>query len=89
MDAFDYITAHKHSIYHRQELTSSEQCGCFNCLAIFEPSAADEWTDGQTTAMCPWCGLDSVIGSASGYPITTDFLTKMQEYWLGEASPEE
>jgi hypothetical protein len=45
MDAFDYITAHKHSIYHREELTSSEQCGCFNCLAI---SSRPQWTNGQT-----------------------------------------
>jgi len=88
MLTFDLIAAHKHSIYHREELTRSEQCGCFCCLAIFEPSAVDEWTDRQTTAMCPQCGIDSVIGSASGYPITKDFLTKMQEYWFTEAAPE-
>jgi hypothetical protein len=29
------------------------------------------------TAMCPKCGIDSVIGSRSGYPITGDFLKRM------------
>jgi hypothetical protein len=32
---------------------------------------------GQT-ALCPRCGIDAVIGSASGYPITQDFLQRMR-----------
>jgi hypothetical protein len=87
MITIDHISAHEHSSRHREELTRSEQCGCFYCLAIFEPSAVNKWIDGQTTAMCPQCGIDSVIGSASGYPITKDFLAKMQEYWFGEGAP--
>jgi len=87
MVTLDHITAHEHSSRHREELTRSEQCGCFFCLAIFGPSAVKKWIDAQTTATCPQCGIDSVIGSASGYPITKDFLAKMQEYWFGDAAP--
>jgi hypothetical protein len=73
-----HITAHKHSIRHRQELEASESCGCFYCLAIFEPSSLEDWVDeGDSTALCPQCGIDSVIGSASGYPITREFLERM------------
>jgi len=32
--------------------------------------------------MCPECGIDSVIGSDSGYPITRDFLKRMCDYWF-------
>jgi len=28
------------------------------------------------------CGIDSVIGSASGYPITTEFLESMNRRWF-------
>ncbi len=82
----DGIRAHKHSIQHREEVLASERCGCFNCGAIFSPSAIERWVDqwkevGQT-ALCPECGIDSVIGSESGYPITNEFLSRMKSYWF-------
>lgn len=85
----DLVNAHSHSINHREALFRSERCGCFNCLAIFPPGAIESWTDeveGVTvTAFCPRCGLDSVIGSASSYPIEDWFLRRMQEHWLDPA----
>lgn len=41
-----------------------------------------EWIDDGDTAICPSCGIDSVIGSASSYPITPEFLTAMQKFWF-------
>ena len=38
-------------------------------------------TSGQS-ALCPRCGIDSVIGADSGYPITVEFLTRMKEHWF-------
>lgn len=82
----DIIKAHEHSDHHRDELFNSEICGCFYCLATFKPDEIEEWTnefDGaEVTALCPHCGIDSVIGSASGYPITHEFLSQMYEYWF-------
>lgn len=76
------VLAHKRSIYHRDEIMTSEQCGCFNCLKIFRPEEITHWTDGDDTALCPHCGIDSVIGSESGYPITKTFLEQMQCHWF-------
>ena len=28
------------------------------------------------------CDIDSVIGDSSGFPITKEFLKKMNEYWF-------
>src|SRR5262249_14723607 len=87
MSEADYITAHKHSIRHRAELEASERCGCFYCLAIFSPERIADWLhEGEGTALCPECGIDSVIGSASGYPITASFLRLMQRHWFLSAS---
>lgn len=74
--------AHKHSSRHREELLKSECCGCFHCCKVFPPSAIVEWTDGDTCAFCPECGIDSVIGSASGYPIDAAFLRRMHDHWF-------
>lgn len=79
--------AHTHSANHREEVLSSTRCGCFYCLAMFPPSDIVEWIDedergiGQT-AMCPRCGIDSVIGDASGHEIAREWLSTMKYYWF-------
>jgi hypothetical protein len=78
----DLDAAHKHSSMHRAELEKSDACGCFYCLTVFPPSDIVEWIDDGQTALCPKCPVDSVIGSASGYPITEEFLEKMHERWF-------
>ena len=87
------VEAHKHSDDHAEEICASERCGCFYCLAVFNPSDVGDWLhfddkkpvasqDRRRAALCPNCGIDSVIGSASGFPITAEFLTAMREHWF-------
>src|SRR6266702_7873722 len=74
--------AHRHCRLNRVELQSSDLCGCFYCFAIFAPAEISEWTDDGETALCPKCPIDSVIGSASGFPITPEFLHRMHDKWF-------
>lgn len=80
------VQAHDHSDRHRNELEQSEICGCFYCLRIFKPSLIEDWIEEESrhidTALCPYCNIDSVIGSKSGYPITKSFLKQMKSYWF-------
>lgn len=78
----DHVSAHDHCTYHRAELENSTVCGCFYCLSIFPPSEITEWIDEDQTALCPNCPVDSLIGSASGYPITREFLQRMHDHWF-------
>ena len=77
------IVSHKRSSKHREEILQSKKCACFCCLNVFKPSEIIEWTDNNQTAICPICGVDSVIGDQSGYPVTdTEYLKYMKEYWF-------
>lgn len=90
----EHLAAHKHSSLHREEILSSTKCGCFYCFGIFAPSEIVEWVDappGQQhaemsafgrTAICPKCGIDSVIGDKSGYPLDDAFLNRMHSHWF-------
>jgi hypothetical protein len=90
----DLDKAHKYSSRHRADLLRSDTCGCFHCLYTFPPSKITEWTDFPSgtpkekhfdqgeTALCPHCGIDSVLGSASGFPLTADFLQMMYDQWF-------
>lgn len=71
---------HRHSSYHRKKLEASSQCGCFYCEKIFNPKEIIDWIGGQT-ALCPYCGIDSVISSAS-VPITEKLLNEMHMFWF-------
>jgi hypothetical protein len=93
----DIIAAHRYSSNHRESVLGSDLCGCFYCLSIFAPSEIKDWVDAKEdeidindkgqTALCPRCGIDSVLGSASGYPIKREFLKKMNKYWFQRTVP--
>jgi hypothetical protein len=81
----DIRDAHAHSRCHRSEISKSNLCGCFYCLETFPPSEIESWIDkneGDGTAICPRCGIDSVIGSASSFPVTQEFLAQMKSHWF-------
>lgn len=78
--------AHAHAAGHRAELAASRFCGCFHCCAVFHFAELREWIPGATaatdTARCPRCGVDSVLGSRSMFPIDRAFLDAMRAYWF-------
>jgi len=75
--------AHRHSIDHRDELERSAICGCFYCCRTCSVTEVEDWIDEGGTALCPHCGIDSVIGSASGYPVDQPaFLRAMHARWF-------
>ena len=77
--------AHDAPSSHEDVLGRSDLCGCFYCLKTFPPSAIAEWVEeprGGRTAVCPHRGIDSVLGSASGFPLTHEFLEAMCERWF-------
>lgn len=82
------IDALQFSNNHKAELEKDTKCGCFSCLKIFDPKEIVDWIiadnpcDRLGTAICPYCGIDSVIGESSGYPVTEEFLKLMNEYWF-------
>jgi hypothetical protein len=77
------IEAHPHCNNNRTALNESDLAGCFYCCETFDPKLVEEWVDSDDTAICPKCGIDSVIGSASGFPVgDSEFLKRMHEKWF-------
>lgn len=91
-DVFDEIPlerrAHSAASNHMEQLKQDKRCGCFYCLRIYNPAEIEEWIiddnpiDKDGTAICPYCGVDSVIGESSGFPLTDEFLKKMKKTWF-------
>jgi len=63
--------AHKHCFKNVTEILQSKICGCFCCKEVYAPSVIKEWVDeDDKTAICPKCEIDSVLGDASGLPVS-------------------
>jgi hypothetical protein len=76
---------HRHTRANRMELEASEVCGCLECERIYFPSEIVRWLEdesGNETAVCPHCGVDAVVGSASGIPIMPGVLRRAHARWF-------
>ncbi len=57
-------------IRERQDGIRASKCGCFYCLSTFPGAEIREWIDEGTTALCPKCGIDSVLSECERYDIS-------------------
>lgn len=83
------MVANEFSMKNKKQLEQSESCGCFGCVKLFKPEEITEYIPGEDTALCPYCGTDAVLGDASGYPITEEFMQKMNDAHFGEIMSKE
>lgn len=82
------IALHHSTFRNEKQIQDSNTCGCFYCETIFRPDDVVEWCDdngkGDKTALCPHCGIDSVIGDACGVMVTPEFLWLMNKMFFGK-----
>jgi hypothetical protein len=88
----DQKSHHRLSSHNREVLAKVPRAGCFHCGAIFTPNEITDWIDarqvetGSTadgdTALCPRCGIDSVIPEVSGVVLSRQLLSEMKAYWF-------
>lgn len=79
----EYQLAHKFSIANETAIRKSKECGCFFCLKIFDPEEITNWISDKQgrTALCPYCGIDSVLPGSS-IRFDRDFLEGMYKLWF-------
>lgn len=53
------------STHNREEITNSTHSGCYFCCTVFDSAKVVDWVDSEETAVCPNCGIDSVIAGAT------------------------
>ena len=82
-----YDLASEASFENWDSVQRSKVCGCYYCMAIFPPSELtdEDWTPDPhgRTVLCPRCGIDSVIGDASGIPIEKEVLEELCQVQFG------
>ena len=82
-----YDLAGKASLYNWNDVKRSWTCGCYHCCSIFPADEVgdEDWMPDVhgRTVLCPRCGIDAVLGDASGIPIREDVLEELNREKFG------
>ena len=73
--------ASKYSFKNKDSIEKSTTCSCYYCISSFKKEEIQQWTDQGQTAICPLCGIDSVLGDIV-LPFEETTFKKLKEYWF-------
>lgn len=75
-----------HSVDNEIEIVKSQRCGCYFCHSIFSARSVKDWLSDErgVSAICPECGMDTVLGDASGIQIDKQLLKNMSKQYFGD-----
>jgi hypothetical protein len=80
-DDMSLTAFHKKWMHNRNALREAAICGCFYCLEEFSADQIAVWVDNDDTALCPFCGIDSVLGFSSE-AADKMLLNQMHDRWF-------
>jgi hypothetical protein len=82
-----YEDAARASENNKVAIAYSSMCGCYYCNRTFKASDVKDYVGRRDRALCPLCGIDSVVPDET-MPEATDveWLAKQYEYWFNTFS---
>lgn len=80
------LSIRTHASDNEIEILQSKTCSCFFCRQTYDARKVNDWINDErgVTAICPECGMDAVIGDASGLSLDKDLLKEMNLVFYGE-----
>lgn len=76
---------HEGSFGNYHQIKTSRFCGCFYCQRIFPTKlVTDCIQDPEPTALCPFCGIDALLGASDGPTIDLPLLEDLHKYAFGQ-----
>lgn len=82
MDANKLKAAIGYATANRDKLKISKYAACYYCKQIYPASEVVEFCDSETTALCPKCGIDSVLSDQSPYEFKIEVLEELNQFWF-------
>ncbi len=73
---------HLHSYLNASEFESGKECCCIYCQRFFPADEVVEFVDDDETALCPYCGIDSVIVLGADEKISKELLAELNKRYF-------
>lgn len=74
-------TLHLKALDNKKILNMAKWCMCFHCVTRFKFDKIKEFCDSGRTALCPHCGVDSVLDD-----VDRDVLIDLQDHYFNFGS---
>ncbi len=85
IDGDTLARAHRMSYRNRPMLEGTGRAACFGCLAEVQTARVTEYVDAGQTALCPHCGLDTLLPMSESDSLDSSLLTALNERYLRPA----
>lgn len=79
---------HKAATHNKEALLRSDRIRCFYCLSFIPKHMVRHWRVGEwvdrddSTGLCPFCGIDALIGDDSGLLLEDHIFQELHNYWF-------
>lgn len=73
---------HTYATHNRELIETSDKCYCFYCKSIIDSSEIKDYIDNGQTALCPKCGIDSIIPDGIEEDVNEEIVDEMNQYWF-------
>ena len=72
---------HSYCSHNKELIITSKTCYCFYCKEKFDSTEVVEYIDNGQTALCPKCGVDTVLPD-SIKEVNDKVIDEMNKYWF-------
>ena len=72
---------HAYATHNKELIEKSDRCYCFHCKSIMESREIERYLE-EKTALCPKCGIDSIIPDVIDESIDETVISEMRDYWF-------
>lgn len=73
---------HTYSAHNRSRIAVADKCYCFHCKAVLDSREITDYADHGQTAICPKCGIDSIIPDSIDEPLNEKTVAELNQYWF-------
>ncbi len=77
-----YEKLHSYCSHNKVLIEKSTICYCIHCKKEISPSKISKYIDNNQTALCPYCGIDSVIPNNINEELNNEIIEMMNKYWF-------
>lgn len=73
---------HLRTYLNASDFQSGKECCCIYCQRFFPTDKVVEFVDDDDTALCPYCGIDSVIALGADVEVSKELLAELNKRYF-------